>query len=105
MRVLEDVVIESNIHFGIKCGRYEGYTGVWIEQDRKICAMGLHCSRWVTSHGLALNVNNDISEFDYIIPCGLKEKKVTSMAKETGTLLDMKQVKDTLVENFRKYFL
>lgn len=104
LRELEEIVIKTSDEFGIKTGRYEGYTGVWIEDKRKICAMGLHCSRWVTSHGLALNVNNDISEFNYIVPCGIKEKNVSSISKEIGTNVDFNQVIDVLIDKFRGSF-
>lgn len=104
LRVLEDCVIETIAHYHLKGGRFPGYTGVWLEQERKICAMGLHCSRWVTSHGLALNVSNDLSEFDYIIPCGIKEKQVTSIAKEIGTYIDINKVKEQLLSSFIKNF-
>ena len=104
LRVLEDCVIDTIGHYNLKGGRYPGYTGVWLEEARKVCAMGLHCSRWVTSHGLALNVSNDLGEFDYIIPCGIKEKEVTSITKETGTYIDIKKVKEQLLSSFIKNF-
>lgn len=104
LRELEEIVINICKEYDIDTGRFEGYTGVWIEVKRKICAMGLHCSRWVTSHGLALNVNNDISEFDYIVPCGIKEKNVTSISKEVGTDVDFNQVIDVLIDKFRGSF-
>lgn len=104
LRKLEDVVIDSLLEFSIKSNRYEGFTGVWIEEKSKICAMGLHCSRWVTSHGLALNVNNEIEEFNYIIPCGIKEKEVTSISNELGTEVDYESVQNVIVNNFKKYF-
>lgn len=104
LRALEEIVIKTLREFDINSSRYEGYTGVWIENQRKICAMGLHCSRWVTSHGLALNINNSIEEFDYIVPCGIKEKKVTSISKELGTEVDYFTVKARIVNNFKKFF-
>lgn len=104
LRTLEDCIIDTIANYGIIGGRYDGYTGVWIEQSRKICAMGLHCSRWVTSHGLALNVSNDISEFEYIIPCGIKEKEVCSISSELGTEIDIEEVKELLLNSFKKYF-
>jgi len=86
LRTLEEIVIKTLADFGLSGGRYPGYTGVWLEPDgknaRKICAMGVKCGRWVTMHGLALNVANDLSYFNHIIPCGIKEKSVTSMAAE-----------------------
>jgi lipoyl(octanoyl) transferase len=104
LRELEDAIIELLKLYGITADRYEGYTGVWLEQSRKICAMGLHCSRWVTSHGLALNVNNRIEEFDFIIPCGIKEKAVTSIANECGTLVDMDILTKQLISIFEDKF-
>lgn len=104
LRTLEECVIETISHYGLKGERFEGYTGVWLEQQRKICAMGLHCSRWVTSHGLALNVSNDLSEFEFIIPCGIKEKQVTSISAEIGTYIDIEEVKKQLLNAFQKNF-
>mgnify|MGYP001598391254 CR=1 FL=1 len=104
LRTLEDVVIRTIQNYGIDGGRVEEYTGVWIDSQRKICAMGLHCSRWVTSHGLALNVNNNIDEFDYIIPCGIKEKEVTSIEKEIGTTIDFNETKQMLKNAFQEVF-
>ncbi len=104
LRTLEECVIETISHYGLKGERFEGYTGVWLEQQRKICAMGLHCSRWVTSHGLALNVSNDLSEFEFIIPCGIKEKQVTSISAEIGTYIDVEEVKKQLLNAFQKNF-
>jgi lipoyl(octanoyl) transferase len=86
LRTLEETVIQTLAEFGISAGRFAGYTGVWIDPDgnnpRKICAMGVKCSRWITMHGLALNINNDLSFFNHIIPCGIKEKSVTNMVSE-----------------------
>lgn len=104
LRKLEDCVIDTIANYNLKGDRYPGYTGVWLEQKRKICAMGLNCSRWVTSHGLALNVSNDIGEFDYIIPCGIKEKEVTSISSEIGTQVDINKVKEQLLSSFIKNF-
>jgi lipoyl(octanoyl) transferase len=92
LRNLEEAVIMTISEFGISGTRVDGLTGVWVDQKRKICAMGLHCSRWVTSHGLALNVINDMSEFDYIIPCGIEDKKVTSMKMEINNQKSQKNV-------------
>jgi lipoyl(octanoyl) transferase len=105
LRKLEDCIIDTIAEYGLEGDRYDGFTGVWLEQARKICAMGLHCSRWVTSHGLALNVSNDISEFEYIIPCGIKEKKVTSIQSELGTYIDIEEVKTLLIKSFYKNFI
>jgi len=92
LRNLEEAVIMTISEFGISGTRVDGLTGVWVDQKRKICAMGLHCARWVTSHGLALNVMNDMSEFDYIIPCGIEDKKVTSMKMEIDNIKSQKNV-------------
>jgi lipoyl(octanoyl) transferase len=105
LRFLEEAVIKTISHFGIIGGRSEGETGVWIDASdktkaRKICAMGIRASRWVTMHGIALNVNNDLSYFNNIIPCGIQDKAVTSIKAELGKAVDFELVK-TL---FRKYF-
>ena len=100
LRTLEEAVICTLLDYGIKSGRYEGFTGVWLDVDtkraRKICAMGVRCSRWVTMHGLAFNVNTDLSYFKNIVPCGIDDKDVTSMERELGYLLDMNEVKEKL---------
>ncbi len=105
LRFLEEAVIKTIAHFGLIGGRSEGETGVWLDADdktkaRKICAMGIRASRWVTMHGIALNVNTDLSYFNNIIPCGIQDKAVTSIEKELGKEVDFELVK-TL---FRKYF-
>ena len=86
----------------------EDHTGVWIDKgklnERKICALGIKASRWVTKHGLALNVNTDLSYFEGIIPCGLKGKAVTSMSKEIGKKVIMNEVIDELTKQFGKEF-
>ena len=89
LRCIEEVIILTLNDFGIKGDRYPGYTGVWLDPSdpvraRKICAIGVRTSRWVTMHGWALNVNTDLSYFDHIIPCGINDKAVTSMNKELG---------------------
>ena len=104
LREIEQVIIDTIAEFGIDSGRMDKLTGVWIDEKRKICAMGLHCSRWVTSHGFALNVTNDLREFDYIIPCGITDKLVTSIEQETGTDVDMDTVKKLIFENFMEHF-
>jgi lipoyl(octanoyl) transferase len=99
MRLLEEAVIRTLAHYGIEAGRLPGLTGVWLgheNQARKICAMGVKTSRWVTLHGLALNVNTDLAYFDYIVPCGLAGRAVTSMQKELGRPLDLQQVQQQL---------
>lgn len=102
MRYLEESVIRTLAMYGISAGRIEGLTGVWVDlnKPRKICALGVKSSRWVTMHGLALNVNVDLKFFDYIVPCGITDKAVTSLEKETGRKFPIaeikKQVKDQL---------
>ena len=100
LRTLEEAVILTLADYGISAGRYPGYTGVWLDPDlptaRKICALGVRCSRWVTMHGFAFNVNADLSYFNHIVPCGIDDKAVTSMAQELGKALDMEEVKQKL---------
>jgi lipoyl(octanoyl) transferase len=109
LRFLEEAVIKTIAHYGIIGGRSEGETGVWIDADdkskaRKICAMGIRASRWVTMHGIALNVNNDLSYFNNIIPCGIQDKAVTSMKQELGKEVDFEEVKMLFRNNFSELF-
>jgi lipoyl(octanoyl) transferase len=109
LRQLEEAVILTLAEFGIRAGRYEGYTGVWIDSDkptaRKICAMGVKCGRWVTMHGLALNVSNDLSFFNHIIPCGINDKAVTSIEKESPEKTpNMLEVEQALTRNIAQLF-
>jgi lipoyl(octanoyl) transferase len=109
LRELEEVIILTLADFGIIAGRSAGETGVWIDatikgKERKICAMGVRCSRWITMHGFALNVNTDLSYFNHIIPCGIQNKKVTSIKEELGRGVSMKEVKEVLKKNFEKVF-
>lgn len=104
LREIEDAIIELIGMFGIKGERILGLTGVWVGGNRKICAIGLHCSRWVTSHGFALNVDNNLEEFNYIVPCGISDKGVTSISKEIGTNIDVNAVKPRCFEIFEKRF-
>ncbi|MES2767170.1 MAG: lipoyl(octanoyl) transferase LipB [Bacteroidota bacterium] len=104
LREIEECIIELLKEFSVESGRVEGLTGVWIENERKICAIGLNCSRWVTSHGFALNVNNDIRDFEMIIPCGIEDKAVTSLKKEIGEEVDFKEVKAKCGEVFKRKF-
>lgn len=109
MRNLEEVIIRMLAQYGIEAGRLPGATGVWLDADvkgraRKICAMGVRCSRWVTMHGFALNVNTDLKYFDYIVPCGITDKSVTSMQKELGREVDEQEVKNILIEQFEEVF-
>jgi lipoyl(octanoyl) transferase len=100
MRFLEEAVIATLADFGIKGERYDGLTGVWIEpttaRARKICAMGVKSSRWVTMHGIGFNVNSNLSYFSHIVPCGIDDKAVTSMQQELGHEVDMSAVKAAL---------
>lgn len=82
LRSIEQCIMNTLERISIQSERYEGLTGIWIERQRKICAIGLHCSRWVTMHGFALNINNNIDEFAYIVPCGISDKSVTSVTAE-----------------------
>ncbi|MCS6809213.1 MAG: lipoyl(octanoyl) transferase LipB [Bacteroidota bacterium] len=82
LREIEECIIETIAEFGLEGSRLDGFTGVWLEHCRKICAIGIHCARWVTAHGFALNVTNDLREFSYIIPCGIHDKEVTSVESE-----------------------
>ena len=109
MRSLEETVIRTIAAFGLEGMRLEGSTGVWLDADqpasaRKICAMGVRCSRWITIHGLALNVNTDLSYFGHIVPCGIVDKGVTSMAKELGTTVDEAAVKQEFLKQFELIF-
>jgi lipoyl(octanoyl) transferase len=109
LRNLEEVIILTIAEYGIKGGRSEGETGVWIDEDipgkeRKICAIGVRCSRWITMHGFALNVNTDLGYFDHIIPCGIQNKQVTSIEKELGYTVDLNEVKIKLKRNFEIVF-
>lgn len=108
LRTLEQAVIDTLAEFGIESGRYRGYTGVWLDADneraRKICALGVRCSRWVTMHGFAFNVNTNLDYFNYIIPCGIDDKAVTSMKKELGKDVDIDHVKKVLVNNIVNLF-
>lgn len=104
VRILEETVIRMLTAYGIEGTRIKGLSGVWIEADteraRKICAVGVHLSRWTTMHGFALNVNTDLTYFEYIVPCGIDDKAVTSMQKELGRAVDMEAVKASLKKHF-----
>ena len=108
MRMLEESVIETLKEFSIESGRIQGLTGVWIDinskRPRKICALGVKTSRWVTLHGLAFNVNPDLTYFNYIVPCGIDDKEVTSMEKELGQPQDLQKVKKVLEKNLFAMF-
>ena len=108
MRLLEEAVIMTLLEYDIIAQRMEGQTGVWLGvgsiQARKICAMGVKSSRWVTMHGLGFNVNSDLRYFDHIIPCGISDKSVTSMANELGEKVDMKELSNKLLVNMSNLF-
>lgn len=109
MRLMEEAVICTLAEYDIPAGRIPGLTGVWIDANhpteaRKICALGVKTSRWVTMHGFAFNVNTDLRYFDYIVPCGIAEKSVTSMEKELGHKQNMLEVEEILKENLRRQF-
>ena len=108
LRYLEEVVIQTLNEFGIKSERSSDETGVWIEPKqisaRKICAMGVKASRWVTMHGFALNVDNDLSYFQNIIPCGISNKSVTSITNEISNQVDKYDVKEKIIKNFENIF-
>ena len=109
LRNLEEIIIQTMTEYGIKGERSPGETGVWIEpgvpgKERKICAIGVRCSRWITMHGFAFNVNTDLSYFNHIIPCGITNKQVTSLEKESGYKQDMQEVKEKLKKNFELVF-
>ncbi len=103
LRALEEVIIKTCADYGLETGRKDGLTGVWIE-DRKICAMGIKVSRWITMHGFAFNVNTDLSLFNGIIPCGIRDKEVTSLQKEINKTISMNEVKERIIENFMAVF-
>jgi lipoyl(octanoyl) transferase len=109
MRLLEEAVIQTLAEFNLESGRIKGLTGVWLDIEdpkkaRKICAMGVKTSRWVTLHGFALNVNTDLSYFDKMIPCGINDKAVTSMQKELKGAVEMDHVKGILKEKLAELF-
>ncbi len=109
LRSLEEVIILTMAEYGLKGERSPGETGVWLDttikgKERKICAMGIRCSRWVTMHGFAFNVNTNLDYFNFIIPCGIQNKQVTSLAKELGHTLPLDEVKQKLKHNFEKVF-
>lgn len=109
LRNIEEVIILTLAEYGIDSGRSPGETGVWIDadkkgQERKICAIGVRSSRWVTMHGFALNVNTDLAYFDNIIPCGIKDKQVTSIERELGRKVDLEEVKEKVRKNFERVF-
>lgn len=103
LRELEEVIIKTCADYGLVCGRNEKHTGVWIG-DRKIAAIGIKVSRWVTMHGFAFNVNTDLNLFSGIIPCGIQDKSVTSLNKELKKEISIGEVKEKLLRNFSSLF-
>ena len=109
LRGLEDVIILTMAEYGLKGERSPGETGVWLDpfvkgKERKICAMGIKCSRWITMHGFAFNVNTDLAYFSFIVPCGIENKQVTSLQQELGRELPFDEVKQKVKNNFEKVF-
>ena len=109
LRELEEVVIRTCAGYGLEAARVPGRTGVWIGPDargpeRKICAMGIRCSRWVTMHGFAFNLNTDLGFFDHIIPCGISDRGVTSLAAELGHAVDEADVRARVLHHFTRGF-
>lgn len=109
LRLLEETIILTLKEYGVESGRSKGETGVWLDAEdkfkaRKICAMGVRCSRWVTMHGWGFNVNSELNYFDNIIPCGINDKAVTSLNKELGRNVDMQEIKEKLKKNFSNLF-
>ena len=109
LRFLEEAVILTLKEYGITAGRIDGLTGVWLDWEneakaRKICALGVKSSRWVTMHGFAFNVNTNLEYFNYIVPCGIQDKAVTSLAKELGHEIEMQEVESTLKKNLETVF-
>lgn len=109
LRSLEEVIIRTLADYGLKGERSKGETGVWLEPDvpgkaRKICAMGVRCSRWVTMHGFALNVNTNLDYFSNIIACGITGKAVTSLQKETGRVIPLEEVQARILYHFAGVF-
>jgi lipoyl(octanoyl) transferase len=109
LRSLEEVIILTLAEYGIKGDRSPGETGVWLDpqipgKERKICAMGIKCSRWITMHGFAININTDLNYFNFILPCGIQNKQVTSLAKELGREISMDEVKYKVKKNFETVF-
>lgn len=109
LRLLEETIILTLKDYGLESGRSPGETGVWLDPDdpakaRKICAMGVRCSRWVTMHGWGFNVNSDLGYFNNIVACGIADKGVTSLDKELGRRVDMNEIKEKLKKNFAALF-
>jgi lipoyl(octanoyl) transferase len=108
LRLLEETIILTIAEYGLKGERSDGETGVWLDVGtpfaRKICALGIRSSRWVTMHGFALNINTNLGYFDHIIPCGIKGKAVASMESELGKKIDQEEVKQKILKHFKALF-
>lgn len=109
LRFLEEAVILTLADYGLEAGRIDGLTGVWLDHiekknPRKICAMGVKASRWVTMHGFAINVNTDLDFFNYIVPCGISDKAVTSMKQELGAEVNFKKVEERMLFHLSELF-
>ena len=108
LRLLEETVILTLQDYGVFGQRLEGFTGVWVddkkETPRKICAIGVKCSRWVTMHGIGFNINSNLDYFKHIVPCGIEDKSVTSLQKETNQEIDMEELKLGFKKNFKNLF-
>ena len=109
LRLLEEAIILTLAEYDLVAGRIPGLTGVWLDHEeqlrpRKICAMGVKCSRWVTMHGFALNVNTDLDYFNYIVPCGITDKAVTSLQKELGREIPMAEVEEKVMRHLSQLF-
>jgi lipoyl(octanoyl) transferase len=109
LRLLEEAVILTLAEYQVHAGRIPGLTGVWIDHDnektaRKICALGVKTSRWVTMHGFAFNINSDLRYFDYIVPCGIDDKAVTSLEKELGAKQNLPEVQMVLQKKIGELF-
>jgi lipoyl(octanoyl) transferase len=103
LRAIEEVIIRTCDEFGIKASRNEKYTGVWVD-DKKIAAIGIKVSRWITMHGFAFNINTELKYFSGIIPCGIKDKSVTSLENELNQKMNLETVKNLLVKHFKEVF-
>ena len=103
LRALEEILIKTCEDYGLQAGRIPGLTGVWIN-DRKIAAIGIKVSRWITMHGFAFNINTDLNLYKGIIPCGITDKEVTSLQKELGRNIDLDEVKQKILKNVKEVF-
>jgi lipoyl(octanoyl) transferase len=108
LRLLEESVILTLADYGVNGHRLDGFTGVWVDAEketpRKICAIGVKCSRWVTMHGIGFNINSNLDYFKHIVPCGIEDKSVTSLQKEINQKIDMKELKLRFKKNFKILF-